>query len=74
MQFNIAKRHLHFLCFTKFLFSLFLLSRATLMAYGGSQGRGPIGAVAGGLHHSHSNAGFELHLQPTPRLTATLDS
>ena len=31
------------------------------MAYGGSQARGWIGAVAAGLHHG--NAGSELHLQ-----------
>ena len=28
------------------------------MAYGGYQARGLIGAVAAGLHHSHSQAGF----------------
>ena len=39
------------------------------MAYGGSQARGPIEAVAAGLHHGHSNAGSEPHLQPTPQLT-----
>ena len=27
-----------------------------------------------GLHHSHSNAGFKLCLQPTPQLVAMLDS
>ena len=41
------------------------------MAYGGSQARGLIRAVATSLHHSHSDAGSELHLQPTPQLTAT---
>ena len=41
------------------------------MAYGSSQGR--IRAGAASLHHSHSNAGFEPHLQPTPQLEATLD-
>ena len=35
---------------------LFLLFRATCVAYGGSQARGLIRAVAVGLHHSHSNA------------------
>ena len=35
----------------------FLLFRAALIAYGGSQARGQIiGAVAAGLRHSHSNA------------------
>jgi len=43
------------------------------MACGGSQARGGIGAIAAGLHHSHSNVGFELHLQPTPQLMATPD-
>ena len=33
---------------------LFCLFRATLAACGGSQARGHIGAVAVGLHHSHS--------------------
>ena len=37
------------------------------MACGGSQARGRMGAVAIGLHHSHSNAGSEPHLQPTPQ-------
>ena len=29
------------------------------------------GAVATGLHHSHSNTRSEPHLQPTPQLMAT---
>ena len=36
--------------------------RATPKAYGSSQARGPIRAVATGLHHAHSNAGSEPHL------------
>jgi len=32
-------------------FCLFAFSRATAEAYGGSQDRGLIGAVAAGLHH-----------------------
>ena len=43
------------------------------MARGGSQARGQIGAAAAGLHHSHSNAKSELHLQPTPQLVEMLD-
>ena len=60
---------------TLFLFIyLFLLFRATPSAYGGSQARGRIGAVANGLHHSsvgiyqvlayttaHSNLGSLTH-------------
>ena len=43
------------------------------MAYGGSQARGLIGAVAAGLRQSHSNAGSEPRLRPTPQLTAMPD-
>ena len=49
------------------------ISWAAPAAYGGSQARGLIGAVATGLRQSHSNAGSELRLQPTPQLTATPD-
>ena len=58
------------------LFSMgffFLLFRPALQAYGGFQAKGRTGSTAAGLHHSHSNAGSELHLQPTPQLMATLD-
>ena len=40
-----------------FFFFAFWLFRATPMVYGGSQARGPFGAIASGLHHSHSNEG-----------------
>ena len=40
------------------------------MAYGGSQARGRIGAIAAGLHQSLSNVGSKPCLQPTPQLTA----
>ena len=43
------------------------------MAYGGSQARGRIRAVAASLWPSHSNVGSEPYLQPTPQLTAALD-
>ena len=36
-----------------------VFSRAAPMAYRGSQARGPVGAGAAGLHHSHSNVGSE---------------
>ena len=49
------------LVFFSFLFCLF---RATPAAYGGSQARGQTGAVAAGLHHSHSNARSEPCLRP----------
>ena len=43
------------------------------VAYGGFQTRGLIGAVAGSLHQSHSNAGSKPPLKTTPQLTAMLD-
>ena len=39
-------------------------------AYGSSQARGQIRAVAAGLHHSHSNTESEPRLPPTPQLAA----
>ena len=55
-----------------YLFIYFLL-RAAPMAYGNSEARGPVGAVAASLPHSHSNAGSEPHLRPAPQLTAMPD-
>ena len=43
------------------------------MAYEDSQTRGPIGATAASLHHSHSNTVCELPLWPTPQLTGMPD-
>ena len=61
------------LYFNNFFFCLFGISWATLVAYGGSQAKGSIGAVATGLCQSHSNAGSEPCLQPTPQLMAKPD-
>ena len=55
------------------LFFVFCLFRAAPMAYGGSQARGQIRAVATSLPQGHSNARSEPHLQPTPQLTAARD-
>ena len=57
------------------LFNLFFLSfsTATPTAHGGTQARVLIRATAAGLHHSHSNARSEPHLQPPPQLLATWD-
>ena len=41
---------------------------ALLVAYGRSQARGQIRAVAVKLCHSHSSTRTEMHLQPTPQL------
>ena len=59
-----------FVCFFVFCFAI---SWAAPVAYGGSQARGLTGAVATGLHQSHSNAGSKPRLQPTPQFTATPD-
>ena len=59
--------------FVFWFFCLFAISRAAPAAYGGSQARGRIGAVAAGLHQNHGNMGSEPLLQPTPQLTATPD-
>ena len=56
-----------------FFFVVFLSFCLFRAAHGGSQARGLIRATAASLCHSHSNAGSELHLQPTPQLTAMLD-
>ena len=45
----------------------------TSCIYGGSQARGQIGALATGLHHSHSNAWSEPSLRPIPQLMAMPD-
>ena len=54
-------------------FFVFCLFRATPAAYGGSQARGPIGAVAAGLYHSYSNEVSEVCPRPTPQLMAVPD-
>ena len=56
-----------------FFVFLFLSFRATPMAYGDSQARGPIGAIAASLHYGHSNARSKPRLRPTPQLMATPD-
>ena len=55
------------------IFFFLVFSRAVPTAYGDSQTRGLIRAVVTGLCQSHSNSGSELHLQPTPQLTAMPD-
>ena len=55
------------------IFYLFAFSRAAFMAYGDSQARGPIRAIAMSLCQSHSNSGSEPSLQSTPQLMAMPD-
>ena len=52
---------------------LFAISWAAPKAYGGSQAKGLIGAVATSLRQSHSTAGSKPRLRPTPQLTAMPD-
>ena len=47
--------------------------RAAPTVYAGSQASGQMGAVAGGLCHSHSNTRSEPQLRPTPQLTVMPD-
>ena len=69
--YNFSSRDIFSIIF--FFFFFFLLFRAASTTYGGSQARGPIGATAAHLCHSHSTAGSEPHLHPTPQLMAMPD-
>ena len=51
----------------------FLAFRVAPAAYGGSQVRGRIGAIAASLHHSHNNIRSKPPLGPTPQLMAMAD-
>jgi len=76
-NYSIIDSHCFFILFIFiffiFYFCPFAISWAAPAAYGGSQARGRTGAAATSLRQSHSNAGSEPHLQPTPQLTATPD-
>ena len=52
---------------------LSFIVRAAPEAYGGCQARGPVGAVATGLRHSHSEARSKPHLWPTLQLVSIPD-
>ena len=56
-----------------YLFICFCLFKTTPEAYGGSQARGRIGAIAASHSHSHSHTGSEPCLRPIPQLMATPD-
>ena len=67
-----------FSCHSFILLSLdrkasFFWGGGTSAAYGSSWARSPIGAVDASRRHSHTNARFDLCLQPTPQLTPTPD-
>ena len=59
--------------FIYLFYLLFCLLRAAPAAHGGSQARGPVGAAAASLLHSHSDMRSELCLQLTPQLMAIPD-
>ena len=68
--FNLTKRALEWLHQSHTNAKYFhLLFRATPMAHGDSQAKGPIRVTAA----RHSHAGSEPHLQPIPQLTAMPD-
>ena len=54
-------------------FFFFLFFRVALAVWGGSQARSLIVGTAASLCLSHSNAGSEPSLRPTPQLTVTPD-
>ena len=62
---------LHMLISTSFFLFLFM---ATLTAYGSSQERSQIGAIAASLSHNHSNARSDPHLWLIPELVAAPDT
>ena len=64
----MGPENLHF-----FFYFNFFLFRAAPKAYAVSQARGRTGAVAAGLHHSHSNVRSALPLRPTPQLKVMPD-
>ena len=68
---NISRQAIFpiFMVHVPFLFCFILIFRTTPVAYGSSQARGRIEAAAASLWHSHSNAGSQPRLQPTPQLT-----
>ena len=71
---HVLHQAISFVLFLKWFRTFFFcLFRTTPMAYGGSQARGQIRAVAAALHQSHSNAGSELCLRPTPQLMVMPD-
>ena len=60
MEYYSAIKRMEFCFYLFFYFFVFLLFLwAAPAAYGGSQARGPIGAVAASLRQSQSNAGSE---------------
>ena len=59
--------------FYYFILFYFIYFTVVSVAYGSSQAWSQIGAAAASLYQRHSNAGSELHLQPSQKLVATPD-
>ena len=64
--------YLFYLTYWFYLFFVLCPFSGAPTAYGVSQARGLIRAVAASLHQSHSNTRSELYLRPTPQLMAML--
>ena len=64
---RVGRKDLIWLFISWFFFFFF---RAVPTAYGGSQARSQIGAIAASLHYSHSNSGSEPRLRPTAHSNA----
>ena len=60
-------------CGVFFFVCLFYRHISIPMVYIGGDAFFVVIFTAAGLHHSHSNTGSKLCLQPTPQLTATID-
>ena len=69
-RFSLLRRCPYIFYYFIFIFCLF---RAALMAYESFQVGSQMRAAAAGLHHNHSNAKSELHLQPTRQRCWTLN-
>ena len=72
-QHSFKKYFLNPHCHLELFFFFWSFSRAETAAYGDSQARGRIRAVATGLRQDHSSGGSKPRLRPTPQLRATLD-
>ena len=72
---EIFRRQVDLTSWEVFFFFLifFAIYWATPTAYGGSQAKGRIRAIAAGLRQSHSNMGSEQRLRPTPQLKSVPD-
>ena len=59
---QLINKNKTFFQFLNLIFLFCLPFRAARNSYGSSQTRGPIGAIAASLHHSHNNTGSKPHM------------